>query len=276
MVSGPRHCARQSRPCRTIWPRLSKPWTKCTSTTTPTVTQITALKAETKTRSTESDVSIPPSPRAKTPGPFCYTNLHPSASPGPPPIQYKYYKYLINTIDKVKRATSWSCAVLHVLFLHPTLDSRGKTTQESSSSSSNTWTIWNVILKKKREKKKSCRGTAAGRGKGVLPQPEDFLCTPLIFYELQRMDWNPATPLYLNFTIVTKTKLKEDEFLSVLWIINLKNKEKIHRAPCHDFSCRLSLFSLQATNLNFLNFNTIHGYIRESVFMYVYIYLCVI
>lgn len=34
--------------------------------------------------------------------------------------------------------------------------------------------------------------------------------------------------------------------------------------------------SLQATNLNFLNFNTIHGYIRESVFMYVYIYLCVI
>ncbi|KAF3836054.1 hypothetical protein F7725_028612 [Dissostichus mawsoni] len=62
----------------------------------------TALKAETKTRSTESDVSILTGPTPRRP--FFYTD--PSASPRPPPIQYKYYKYLINTIDKVKRATS--------------------------------------------------------------------------------------------------------------------------------------------------------------------------
>lgn len=175
--------------------------------------------------------------QGQTPGPFFYTDPHSSALPRPPPIQYKYYKYLINTIDKVKRATSWSCAVLHVLFLHPTLDSRGNDARFF-------FFFQHLNHKKcylkKKEKKKSCKGTAPGRGKGVLPQPEDFLCTPLIFYELQRMDWNPATPLYLNFTIVTKTKLKEDEFLSVLWIINLKNNEKFHRAPCHDFSCRLS------------------------------------
>lgn len=160
-------------------------------------------------------------------------------APAPPPIQYKYYKYLINTIDKVKRATSWSCAVLHVLFSHPTLDSLGNDARIFFFFFQHL-TQTKCYLKKKKKRKKGCIGTAPGRGKGVLPRPEDFLCTPLIFYELQRMDWYPATPLYLNFTIVTKTKLKEDEFLSVLWIINLKNKEKFHRAPCHDFSCRLS------------------------------------
>lgn len=197
----------------------------------------------------------------------------PPPRPGPHPSNIN----IINTIDKVKRATSWSCAVLHVLFLH--LWIHGETTQESSSS--NTWTVRKVIFKRKKKmkEKKSCRGTAPGRGKGVLPLPEDFLCTPLIFMSCN--EWTEIQRPLLRISrysisrLWRKTKLKEDEFLSVLWIINLKNKEKFHRAPCHDFSCRLSL-SIQATNLNFLNFNTIHGYIRESVFMYVYIYLCVI
>jgi len=43
----------------------------------------------------------------------------------------------------------------------------------------------------------------------------------------------------------------------------------------HAMTSRTDFSLNQATNLNF-EFNTIHGYMRESVFKYVYIYLCVI
>lgn len=56
MDSGRRLCVRLSPRYRTIWPRLLKPWIKCTSTTIPTATLNPALKVETKTRSTENDL----------------------------------------------------------------------------------------------------------------------------------------------------------------------------------------------------------------------------
>lgn len=42
--------------------------------------------------------------------------------------------------------------------------------------------------KKEKREKKAAEEQLQGEEKGVLPHPEDFLCTPLIFYELQRMD----------------------------------------------------------------------------------------
>lgn len=153
----------------------------------------------------------------------------------------------------------------------------GETTQESSSS--NTWTVRKVIFKreKKMKEKRSCRWTAPGRGKGVLPPPEDFLCTPLIFMSCN--EWTEIQrplPTYipmLNFTIVTKTKLKEDEFLSVLWIINLKNTEKFHRAPFHDFSCRLSLSpSDQLELFEFQHDSRLYKGI--SVHVCIYLFMC--
>lgn len=91
-----------------------------------------------------------------TQGPFFCTDPTPfrPGAPLPPTIQYKYYKYLINIIDKVKRATSWSCAVFTCfLFLfcfvftsHFGFRSRGREKKEKSQESSSiTWTIWNVI-----------------------------------------------------------------------------------------------------------------------------------
>lgn len=72
--------------------------------------------------------------------------------------------------------------------------------------------------KKRKKKKQNCSGTAHRRGKkGVLPLPEDFLCTTLIFMSCNEWTETQLPFPVLNFTIVTKnTKLKEDEFLSVL------------------------------------------------------------
>lgn len=150
-----------------------------------------------------------------------------------------------------------------------------ETTQESPS---NIWTMRKVIFKTDGKRKKiAVDEQLIGEEKKV------YCLCQRTFYVLPLFLWaatnglKPSHPSQYSILRLWRknTKLKEDEFLSVLWIINLKNTEKSCRASCHDFSCRLSL-SIQATNLNFLNFNTIRGYIRESVFMYVYIYLCVI
>lgn len=115
-----------------------------------------------------------------------------------------------------------------------------ETTQESPS---NIWTMRKVIFKtdEKREKiavepqlvgEERCSASARGL----------FMNYPY-FYELQRMDCSPAIPPQCSILRLwrKKKKLKEDEFLSVLWIINLKNTAKSCRASCHDFSCRLTL-----------------------------------
>lgn len=95
------------------------------------------------------------------------------------------------------------------------------------------------------------------------------------FYELQRMDWNPATPPQYSILRLWQknTKLKEDEFLSVLWIINLKNTEKSCRASCHDFSCRLSLYpSDQLELFEFQHDSRLYKGI--SVHVCIYLFMC--
>lgn len=57
----------------------------------------------------------------------------------------------------------------------------------------------------------------------------------------------------------------------------LENKEKFHRAPCHDFSCRLSLtLSLSpTTNLNFFEFqHDSRLYKGISVHVCIYLFMC--
>lgn len=110
--------------------------------------------------------------------------------------------------------------------------------------------------------------------KGVLPLPEDFLCTTLIFMSCNEWTETQLPLPVLNFTIVTKnTKLKEDEFLSVLWIINLKNTEKSCRASCHDFSCRLSLYpSDQLELFEFQHDSRLYKGI--SVHVCIYLFMC--
>ncbi|EDL98233.1 transcription factor AP-2, alpha (predicted), isoform CRA_b [Rattus norvegicus] len=66
MASAARRCVQRSPPCRTISPRPSRPWTKCTSATIPTATRTTAPKAVTKKRNTESEALLPPAPARLT------------------------------------------------------------------------------------------------------------------------------------------------------------------------------------------------------------------
>lgn len=107
-----------------------------------------------------------------------------------------------------------------------------------------------------------------------------YILSPPLFF-MSYKDWNPASPftfqLYWLWHKLTRqektphtTTLKPDEFLSVLWI-NINFPTELHQLYSSLFSKRPTW-----TFFFFLNFNTIHGYIRESVFMYVYIYLCVI
>lgn len=62
------------------------------------------------------------------------------------------------------------------------------------------------------------------------------LSEELIFLWVQ---WTkiPHCPFNIPFTIVAMwQEAEEDDFLSVLWIINLEKKhKKISTAPCHDF-----------------------------------------
>lgn len=92
------------------------------------------------------------------------------------------------------------------------------------------------------------------------------------------MDWNPANPptLYLHFTIVTKSKLKEDEFLSVLWIINLKTKRNSTELPVMTSVVdSLSLSLSPTTNLNFFEFqHDSRLYKGISVHVCIYLFMC--
>lgn len=165
--------------------------------------------------------------------------------------------------------------VLRDLFVHPTSETRGKDARILFFQHLNhTRHCFKKYKRKKKKKKYGCRGAALG--KGVLPHPEDFLWTPPYFLWAATNGLKSSDPSISQFYDCGKKKLKVDEFLSVLWVINLKKERKRTKNsgyPCHDFSCRLS----PSDQLElFLNFNTIRGYIRESVFMYVYIYLCVI
>jgi len=59
-------------------------------------------------------------------------------------------------------------------------------------------------------------------------------------------------------------------------IVNNKLEKKIHGSiQCLQLIKKKKTFTL-SDQLELLNFNTIRGCMRESVFMYVYIYLCVI
>lgn len=95
----------------------------------------------------------------------------------------------------------------------------------------------------KKESDKNINNGLGGRGKGgvstasvmrtfyVPPHPP----LPPCFYELQPMDWKSSEPSHLisndaqfHDCDAKHAKLKkEDEFLSVLWIMNLKNKREI-------------------------------------------------
>lgn len=137
--------------------------------------------------------------RGRTPGPPFYTDPHPSASPRPPPFQYKYYKYLINTIDKVKRATSWSCAVLHVLFLHPTLDSRGKRRKNLLLLLLPTPEPYEMLFKKRKEKKrkKAAEEQLQGEEKVYCLSQRTFYVLPLFFMSCN--EWTEIQrPLYIS------------------------------------------------------------------------------
>lgn len=69
-ASAARQCAHGYGPARTISPRPSRPWTKCTSATTPTATRTTAPKAVTKGRNT-GEALLPPRrcPHSRPPPP---------------------------------------------------------------------------------------------------------------------------------------------------------------------------------------------------------------
>lgn len=84
-------------------------------------------------------------------GGFFHSDPQISVSPRPPPIQYKCYKYHINTVDNVRHATSWSCAVVLSFFFFFLFWIQEETTQESPS---NIWTMRKVIFKTDEKRKK--------------------------------------------------------------------------------------------------------------------------
>lgn len=206
----------------------------------------------------------------QTQGPSSSQPTHVPPPRPAPPIQYKYYKYLINTIDKVKRATSWSCAVLHVFLFHPTLDWRGNDARIFFFQHPNRMKCY---LKKKRKEKKLQRNSSRARKRCVCLSQRTFYVLPVFFYELQRMDWNPAKPSISQFHDCDKNEAKRGWILISIVNNKLENTEKFHRAPCHDFSCRLSLSPRDQLEL----FEFQHDsrlYKGISVHVCIYLFMC--
>lgn len=187
----------------------------------------------------------------------------------PSPTQYKYYKYLINTLVNLNVPLP-DLARIHFFFLFWIQE---ETTQESPS---NIWTMRKVIFKTDEKRKKiAVEQQLIGEEKRCSASARGLFMYYPYFYELQRMDWNPATPPQCSILRLWRKnkKLKEDEFLSVLWIINLKNTAKSRRASCHDFSCRLSLYpSDQLELFEFQHDSRLYKGI--SVHVCIYLFMC--
>lgn len=140
-----------------------------------------------------------PDPRAS----FC-THPQPSASPRPPPIQYKYYKYLINIIDKVKRATSRSCAVLHVFVSTSHFGFKGKIDARIFFFFFQTPEPYEMLFKKEkknerkeRKKKKLQRNSSRARKKVYCLTQRTFYVLPLFFMSCN--EWTEIQrPLYIS------------------------------------------------------------------------------
>lgn len=72
-----------------------------------------------------------------------------------------------------------------------------------------------MLFKKDGKEKNAAEEQLQGE-ESVLPQPEDFYILPLFFYELQQNGLKSSDPSISQFYDCDETKLKEDEFLSVL------------------------------------------------------------
>lgn len=187
----------------------------------------------------------------------------------PSPIQYKYYKYLINTLINLNVPLP-GLARIHFFFFFGFKRKRRKNLLPTSEP------CVKLFLKQTRRGKKiAVAQQLIGEEKRCSASARGLFMYYPYFYELQRMDWNPATPPQCSILRLWRKnkKLKEDEFLSVLWIINLKNTAKSRRASCHDFSCRLSLYpSDQLELFEFQHDSRLYKGI--SVHVCIYLFMC--
>lgn len=153
-------------------------------------------------------------PKGHTQGPLTRT---PPPCPGPYPSNIN----IINTIDKKLNVPLPDLARFYMSCFYIPLWSRWETTQESPEHLQEHLNHTKCYFKKKREEKKAEEKTAPGRGKRCIRSARGlFMYSPLYFYELQRMDWNPANPSISQFYDCGQKEAKRGRIL--ISIVNNK------------------------------------------------------